>query len=87
MFDTRTRLFFACLKDAAGAALKNAAPAPSSNQKKIGFGAALNVTVPGGSRSATLVFINGLKSNGLVNLTDQQITEVTFGLTINGSYF
>ena len=35
MFDTRTRLlFFACLKDAAGAALKNAAPAPGSNQQK-----------------------------------------------------
>ena len=35
MFDTRTRLlFFACLKDAAGAALKNAALAPGSNQQK-----------------------------------------------------
>ena len=35
MFDTRTRLFFvACLNDAAGAALKNAAPAPGSDQKK-----------------------------------------------------
>ena len=35
MFDTRTRLlFFACLKDAAGAALKNAAPAPGSDQQK-----------------------------------------------------
>ena len=35
MFDTRTRLFFfACLKDAAGAALKNAAPAPGSDPKK-----------------------------------------------------
>ena len=31
MFDTRTRFFFfACSKDAAGAALKNAAPAPGS---------------------------------------------------------
>ena len=39
MFDTRTRLFFfACLKDAAGAALKNVAPAPapgSDQQKKL----------------------------------------------------
>ena len=35
MFDTRTRLFFiACLKDAAGAALKSAAPAPGFDQKK-----------------------------------------------------
>ena len=37
MFDTRTRLFFfACLKDAAGAALKKAAPAPTpgSDPKK-----------------------------------------------------
>ena len=37
MFDTRTRpLFFACLKDAAGAgaALKNAAPVPGSDQQK-----------------------------------------------------
>ena len=35
MFDTRTRLFFfACLKDAAGAALKNVAPAPGSDQKR-----------------------------------------------------
>ena len=45
MFDTRTRLFFlACLKDAAGAALKNAAPAPGSGSllrpKKIGSGSA-----------------------------------------------
>ena len=39
MFDTRTRLFFiACLKNAAGAALKNAAPAPT--KKKIGSGSA-----------------------------------------------
>ena len=47
MFDTRTRLlFFACLKDAAGAALKSAAPAPTS--KKIGSGsrAALKVAAP-----------------------------------------
>ena len=60
MFDTRTRLFFfACLKDAAGAALKNAAPAPGSDQKKIGSGsgAALKVAAPGGSGSATLVGI------------------------------
>ena len=37
MFDTRTRLFFfACLRDAAGAGatLKNAAPAPGSDQEK-----------------------------------------------------
>ena len=35
MFDTRTSLFFfACLKDAAGAALKNAAPATGSDQQK-----------------------------------------------------
>ena len=36
-YHTRTKLFFfACLKDAAGAgaALKNAAPAPGSDQKK-----------------------------------------------------
>ena len=30
-----------------------------------------------------LVFLNGLKSNKLKNLTDQQLTEVTFGVTIN----
>ena len=53
MFDTRTRLFFfACLKDAAGAALKNAAP----TKKKIGSGAALKVAAPGGSGSTTLVY-------------------------------
>ena len=58
MFDTRTRLFFfACLEDAAGvgAALKSAAPAPSSGQQKIsssqqkigsGSGAALKVAAP-----------------------------------------
>ena len=37
MFDSRTRFFFfACPKDAAGAAFKNAAPAPAvgSGQKK-----------------------------------------------------
>ena len=35
MFDTRTKLFFfACLKDAAGAILKSAAPAPGSDQQK-----------------------------------------------------
>ena len=47
MFDTRTRLFFfACLKDAtgAGAALKCAAPAPTS--KKISSRAALEVAAP-----------------------------------------
>ena len=49
MFDTRTRLLFlACLKDAAGAALKNAALAPSSDQQKIdsGSGATLTVAAP-----------------------------------------
>ena len=30
-----------------------------------------------------LVFFNGLKSNGLEHLTDQRLTEVTFGVTIN----
>ena len=48
MFDKRTRLFFfACLKDAGGAALKNEAPAPGSDRKKIGSdsGAALKVAV------------------------------------------
>ena len=35
IFDTRTRIsFFACLKDADRAALKNAAPAPGSDQQK-----------------------------------------------------
>ena len=35
MFDARIRLsFFACLKDAAGKALKNAAQAPGSDQQK-----------------------------------------------------
>ena len=49
--------FFACLKDAAVAALKNAAPAPGSDQQKIGSGsgAALKVATPGCSGSATLV--------------------------------
>ena len=58
MFDTITRLlFFACLKDAAGAALKNAAPAPGSDQQKIGSssGAALKVAAPGSSGSTTLI--------------------------------
>ena len=42
MFDIRTGLFFfACLNDAAGAALKNVARAPTK-------------TAPGGSGSATL---------------------------------
>ena len=35
-------LFFACVKDGAGAALKNAAPAPGSDLQKFGSGAALN---------------------------------------------
>ena len=30
-----------------------------------------------------LVFFNGLKSNGLEDLTDQRLTEVTFVVTIN----
>ena len=30
-----------------------------------------------------LVFFNRLQSNGLKNLMDQQLTEVTFGVTIN----
>ena len=56
MFDTRTRLFsFACLKDAAGAALKSAAPA----SKKIGSGsgAARKVAAPAAlaPSSATLI--------------------------------
>ena len=35
MFESRTSLlFFSCLKVVAGAALKNAAPAPSSDQQK-----------------------------------------------------
>ena len=59
MFDTRTRLFFfACLEDAAEAALKSAAPASGSDQqknwlrlpaptsKKNGSGAALKVAAP-----------------------------------------
>ena len=39
---TKDKLFFACLKYAAeaGAALKSAAPAPGSGQKKIGSGSA-----------------------------------------------
>ena len=41
MFDTRKKLvFFACLNDAAGAALKSAAPAPAPTSKKIGSGSA-----------------------------------------------
>ena len=48
MFDTRTRLFsFACLKDAAVAALikvRLRLPAPTS--KTIGSGAALKVAAP-----------------------------------------
>ena len=60
MFDTRTMLFFfACLKYAAGAALKIAAPAPGSDPKKIGSGSgdALKVAAPGGSGSTTLIKI------------------------------
>ena len=34
-------------------------------------------------RNELVFFFNGLKSNGLENLTDQRITEVTFGVTIN----
>ena len=70
MFDTRTRLFFfACLKDAAGAALKNAAPAPGSDQKKIGSGsgAALKVATPGGSGSVTQVQ-NECKCDALIHI-------------------
>ena len=47
MFETRTMFFsFACLKDAAGAGavLKSAAPAPGSDQKKIGSGSRLRNT-------------------------------------------
>ena len=62
MFDTRTRLFFfACLRDAAGAALKNAAPAPT--KKKIGSGSALKVAAPGGYGFATLVAVPVPSSN------------------------
>ena len=45
MFDTRTRLlYFACLRDAAGATFKNVVPVPTN--KKIGSGAALKVAAP-----------------------------------------
>ena len=58
MFDTRTRhFFFACLKDAAGAALKNSAPASTS--KKIGSGAALKVAAPAAPQHCLLeLFLN-----------------------------
>ena len=57
MFCHNTRLsFFACQKDAAGAALKKAASAlGSGQQKKIGSGSTLKVAAPGGSGSAILV--------------------------------
>ena len=58
MFDTRKRLlFFACLKDSAGAALENASPAPTNKKIGSGSGAALKVAAPGGYGSATLVII------------------------------
>ena len=42
LFDTGTRLFFfACLNDAAGAALKNAAPGSDHKKSGSGSGAAL----------------------------------------------
>ena len=45
MFDTRTRLFFfACQKDAAGAALKR-----RRREKKISSGSILKVAAPSGS--------------------------------------
>ena len=53
-FVTTTRLsFFACQKDAAGAgaALKKAAPALVSGQRKISSGSTLKVAAPGGSGS------------------------------------
>ena len=55
MFDAGTRLFFfACLNDAAGAALINVAPAPTNKKIGSGSGVALKVAAPGGSGSATL---------------------------------
>ena len=56
MFDTRTRLFFTCLKDTAGAALKRRQWLSAQTNKKIGtgFGAALKVAALGGTLSATL---------------------------------
>ena len=72
MFDTRTRLFFfACLKDAAGAAFKNAAPAPGSDQKKVGSGAALKVAAPGGS--ATLLRILDVVLSGTFKMVSYSV--------------
>ena len=57
MFDARTGLiFFAFLKNAAGAALKNAALAPGSDQKKNRL-QLRSRPKSGGSGSATLVGI------------------------------
>ena len=56
MFDTRTKLFFfACLKDAAGAALKSAAPAPGSDQQKNRLRLRPKSGGSSGSGSATLI--------------------------------
>ena len=53
MFDARTRLFFACLKGAAGAALKRwlriRFSAPTNKNIGSGSGATLKVAAPGGS--------------------------------------
>ena len=70
MFDTRRRLFFfACLKDAAGAALKKLAP--GSDKKKIGSGsrAALKVAAPGDSGSTTLILTTYIFSKKVLNLS------------------
>ena len=59
MFDTKTRLlFFACLKKAAGAALKNVALAPTNKKIGSGTGAAPK---SGGSRQLWLRLLNTVK--------------------------
>ena len=59
MLDTRTRLlFFACLKDAARAAIKNAAPAPDSDLQKNWL-RLQSRPKSGGSGSATLLPLMG----------------------------
>ena len=70
MFDTRTRLFFfACLKDAAGAALKSAAPTPGSDQQKNRLRRRPKSASSSGSGSATLDIMNNLLNSSIGTAT------------------
>ena len=80
MFDTRTRLsFFDCLKDAAGAALKNATPTPTSKKIGSGSGSATLKKIPNVATTLQFFVVVGLPLLCCVLLYFLQLDQVLFG--------